>query len=76
MEERVVFPKMAQEKLNIHIQQNKQKCHFFNKNREQEGRTGPSWGGQHQWEEGGCRERVYEGEHSANIVYTYMSMEN
>jgi hypothetical protein len=27
------------------------------------------------WKREGCGERVYEGEYSANIVYTYMKME-
>jgi hypothetical protein len=39
---------------------NKQKCLFLKKckNREQQGKTDPVWGGWYQWEGGGYKERV------------------
>jgi hypothetical protein len=47
---------------------------FFYKTGEQEGRTGLVWdgGGWYQCEEGGGRERAWEGEYGANTVYTWM----
>jgi hypothetical protein len=48
---------------------------FFYKIGEQEGWTGPSWGGWYQWERGGGGERVWEGEDSANTVYICMYTE-
>jgi hypothetical protein len=44
---------------------------FFCKIGEQEGRTGPVWGGWNWWEGGRCGEMV-EGEYVANTVHTCM----
>jgi hypothetical protein len=39
--------------------------------REQEGRTGPVWGGWHLWKWGGYKERVWEGEMVEYYVHMY-----
>jgi hypothetical protein len=44
------------------------------KNRGQEGKTDRA-GGWYQWEGGGYKERVKEGEYGANIEYTCMQIE-
>jgi hypothetical protein len=53
---------------------NKQKCHFFYKNGEEQSKTSPVWGlvsfG------GEYKERVKEGKDGRNIMYTYMKMKN
>jgi hypothetical protein len=54
------------------------KCHFFlpvfflYNIGEQQGGTGPAWGGWYQWEAGGGREMVKNGEYGANTAYTCM----
>jgi hypothetical protein len=42
------------------------KMSFF-KNREEEGKAGPMWGWT-QWQEGGYKERVWEGENTVCLV--------
>jgi hypothetical protein len=44
---------------------------FFNKNQEQEGKTGPVWG-LVWWEAGGFKARMWEGEYGGNITHTCM----
>jgi hypothetical protein len=56
---------------------NKQKCHFFffvkSENRRAEQiLPGTGWGACYQWEGAGSGESVWEGEYSANTVYTCM----
>jgi hypothetical protein len=56
----------------------KQKCHFFSfyKIGEQNGGTGPAWGGGWlPWVGAGGGERVWQGEYSTNTVYTCMKLE-
>jgi hypothetical protein len=51
---------------------NKQKCHIFYKNREQEGKTSPVWGVVASGKGEDITKWVSEGEYDRNSVYTYM----
>jgi hypothetical protein len=50
---------------------NKQKCHFLNKNGEQEGKTSPVWGVGTSGR-GRYKERGWEGEYCENIMHICM----
>jgi hypothetical protein len=57
----------------MNLKQTETSVFFFYKIRELEGRTDPVYW--YQWEQGECGERAWEGEYSANTVYTCVNGE-
>jgi hypothetical protein len=53
-----------------------QKCHFFFKNGEKEGKTGPIWGAGTSGRGKDIRNRCKRGEYGGNNMYSCMKMKN